>query len=60
MAVLLTKLQKACVKESIRFGDPVPGHLPRIVPPGGLVVDNQLIPEGVRLQLLLSPKNVEG
>lgn len=39
----------ACVRESLRMAMPVPGRLPRIVPPadqGPLVVDGQIIPPG--------------
>lgn len=39
----------ACVRESLRMAMPVPGRLPRIVPPaeqGTLVVDGQTIPPG--------------
>lgn len=39
----------ACVRESLRVAMPVPGRLPRIVPPadqGPLIVDGQTIPPG--------------
>lgn len=37
------------MKESLRYGMPVPGRLPRIVPPGiePIIIDGKEIPAGV-------------
>jgi cytochrome P450 len=37
----------AVIQESLRVAPPVAGHSPRVVPEGGSVVDNEIVPEGV-------------
>jgi len=43
------RMQSAVMKESLRYGMPVPGRLPRIVPPGiePIIIDGKEIPAGV-------------
>jgi cytochrome P450 len=40
---------RACIDEALRLAPPVPGHLPREVLPGGLVIDAQYYPRGTIL-----------
>lgn len=40
---------RACLDESMRMTPPVPGILPRLVLPGGIVIDDHIIPEGVEV-----------
>ncbi|KAI0489566.1 cytochrome P450 [Xylaria cf. heliscus] len=39
----------ACIDEAMRISPPVPSILPRMVGPGGIVVDGEFFPEGVDL-----------
>ncbi|KAI1258794.1 cytochrome P450 [Xylariaceae sp. FL1019] len=39
----------ACIDEAMRLSPPVPSILPRVVGPGGIVVDGQYFPEGIDL-----------
>ncbi|KAI1436709.1 cytochrome P450 [Xylaria sp. CBS 124048] len=39
----------ACIDEAMRISPPVPSILPRIVGPGGIVVDGEFFPEGIDL-----------
>ncbi|EMC96846.1 hypothetical protein BAUCODRAFT_34244 [Baudoinia panamericana UAMH 10762] len=41
------KYLNACVEEGLRMFPPVPNGLPRVVPPGGAVIDGHHIPAGV-------------
>ncbi|KAF2032860.1 benzoate 4-monooxygenase cytochrome P450 [Setomelanomma holmii] len=36
----------ACIEETLRRTAPVPSHLPRIILPGGMTIDNQHFPTG--------------
>lgn len=46
---MLTRFQRACVNEALRFAMPVPGVLPRVVPrqQQPFVVDGSVVPPGV-------------
>ncbi|KAL7800063.1 cytochrome P450 [Trichoderma ceciliae] len=39
----------ACIDEAMRLSPPVPGILPRVVGPGGMMVDGEYFPAGVNL-----------
>ncbi|RAK94263.1 cytochrome P450 [Aspergillus costaricaensis CBS 115574] len=41
----------AVIKESLRLSSPAPTRLPRIVPKGGIEVDDQLIPPGTAVSM---------
>ncbi|KAK3215661.1 hypothetical protein GRF29_8g724185 [Pseudopithomyces chartarum] len=36
----------ACIEESLRLLAPVPSHVPRVVLPGGMTIDDHFFPEG--------------
>lgn len=39
----------ACIDEAMRISPPIPGILPRVTGPGGLIVDGEFFPAGVNL-----------
>lgn len=43
----------AVIKESLRLSTAVPGNLPRVVPPGGVVVDGRFIPGGTAVSVTI-------
>jgi hypothetical protein len=43
----LFSAQTACIKEVLRMGNPLPGRLPRVVPPEGFDLYGHHVPGGV-------------
>lgn len=42
---------EACIGESLRMVPPVPGNLPRVVPPQGAMVEGKWVPGEVSIEL---------
>lgn len=45
-------VQNAVIKESLRIGPGISSGLPRIVPPGGAIIDGKKVAAGVSSQIL--------